>query len=160
MQNRVEKLNTKNNSKCVLTSNSTTTDVTYKKVTIRLIYDDLELRREGYYIGDIIEAEQEVINGKPRNAYYFGNCVAYEGDTCEVLNKTALNNIKKLQFLKENKDLKIEDCKHDKGFLLIKNSSFQELSRLCSKYGASGMMVGKNGNDALIGNFEKYNNNK
>lgn len=59
-------------------------------------------------------------------------------------------------FIKENADLKTKECKHDKKFLLIENTTSKTLSELCAKYGASGPMIGKQQENALIGNFGKY----
>ncbi len=58
------------------------------------------------------------------------------------------------KFIRENKRLKIEKCRNDKDFLIIKNITEKELSQLCAKYGASGSM--HKDNSADIGNFGKY----
>lgn len=59
-----------------------------------------------------------------------------------------------IQFIQENPHLKIKQCEHDKKFLVIENTTLNELSKLCAKYNASGSMC--KGTTAQIGNFGKY----
>lgn len=67
---------------------------TFKPVTIKLTEDHEELQREGWHKGDVIKAEREYINGKAKNAVFFGSkgrtvgaggCVAFLGDNCELV---------------------------------------------------------------------------
>ncbi len=58
------------------------------------------------------------------------------------------------KFIRENKHLKIEKCKYDEDFLIIKNITEKELIKFCAKYGASGSI--NKDKTAQIGNFGKY----
>lgn len=60
--------------------------LTYQNVKIQLVNNDnnlfCELSREGYKEGFQLNAQEEILDGKPKGVYYFGKgCVAYEGDT-------------------------------------------------------------------------------
>ena len=64
----------------------------FKKVKVKLTVFDLELSREGYKPDDVIEADREYINGKPRPSVWFGSrsgtakdCVAYIGVNCRLI---------------------------------------------------------------------------
>lgn len=68
-----------------------TSNITYQPVKIKLINNDdicfSEIEREGYKEGQVIEAENELINGQPTDRFYFGKggrIAAYSGYTCEV----------------------------------------------------------------------------
>lgn len=70
-------------------------------------------------------------------------------------------NTSKSIFIIENKSkYHIESCFHDERFLILMNVDFATGQKLCSKYGASGSSVGKNGKDFEIGNFGEYYNYK
>jgi hypothetical protein len=56
----------------------------------------------------------------------------------------------------ESKKFKIEFHPSDHNFLVVKNCSESEGSKLCAKYGASGIPAGKESKDYSIGNFGRY----
>ena len=57
-------------------------ELTYKPVKIEITYSNSETRKLGINEGDVFEAEQEFLNGKPKWSFYFTkdgeSCVAYD----------------------------------------------------------------------------------
>ncbi|MBC5835784.1 hypothetical protein G6N05_05240 [Flavobacterium sp. F372] len=56
--------------------------LTYKPVKIEITYSNSETRKLGINEGDVFDAEQEFLNGKPKLSFYFTKdgkrCVAYD----------------------------------------------------------------------------------
>ncbi len=57
----------------------------YKRVMVKLIDKNkgmfLELSKEGYKVGSIVEATEVFLDGKSKGTYYLDEGIAYEGET-------------------------------------------------------------------------------